>query len=56
MALTFPKTTSVNSPELAKENGVSGLVVRNCLSKRNPGFTGGTPVCYQIPVRFKQKS
>lgn len=56
MVLAFPKTTSVNSPELAKEQGVSGLVVRKRLSKRNPGFIGGTPLCYLLLVRFKQKS
>ncbi|MGB0137997.1 MAG: hypothetical protein ACPF83_12230 [Flavobacteriales bacterium] len=54
--LAFPKTTSVISPELAKEHGVSGLVVRKRLSKHNPGSTKGTPVRYHIPVRFKQKS
>ena len=56
MVLAFPKTTSVNSPELAKEHDVSGLVVRKRLFKRNPGSTGGAPVRYHIPVRFKQKN
>lgn len=56
MVLASPKTTSVNSPELAKEHGVSGLVVRKRLSKHNPGSTGAASVRYHIPVRFKQKS
>ena len=56
MVLAFPKTTSVNSPELAKELGVSRLVIGKRLFKHNPGSTKGTPVRYHIPVRFKQKS